>query len=74
VFLGIIAFVAGVGNSTAIATFCAILAVLFRIAGRPKHYLSLHTSGLSYLPLWSKNRDYIGTMVAAINNVILARG
>jgi hypothetical protein len=69
-----IAFCAAVAGGITVAALFLFFAVLFWIGGRPKHHLSLHTSGVSYLPLWSRNREYIGAIVVAINNAIVARG
>lgn len=70
----IIAVIAALNEGFGVAIVFIFLAVCFWIGGRPKHYLSLHTSGVSYLPLWSRSREYIGAIVIAINNAIVARG
>ena len=57
-----------------IAGLLTLFAILFWRSGRPKHYLSLHTAGVSYTPLWSLDRGYIGAIVVAVNNAIIARG
>jgi hypothetical protein len=74
VVCAVIAVIAALNDGFGIAAVFIFLAVCFWIGGRPKHYLSLHTSGVSYLPLWSRSREYIGAIVVAINNAIVARG
>jgi hypothetical protein len=56
------------------AAILILFAIFFWLNGRPKHHLSLHTSGISYTPLWSRDRAYVGSVVIAINNAIIARG
>jgi hypothetical protein len=72
--LTIVALIAAVNDVILLATICILLAFWAWMSGRPKHYLSLHTSGVSYLPLWSRSREYVGSIVVAINNAIVARG
>jgi hypothetical protein len=74
VVCAIIAVIAALTEGYVAASVFILLAGGFWIGGRPKHYLSLHTSGVSYLPLWSRKREYIGSIVVAINNAIIARG
>jgi hypothetical protein len=70
----LIALVAAADEGYVLAGLFIIVAVLAWLGRRPKHYLSLHTSGVSYLPLWSRSREYVGTIVVATNNAIIARG
>ena len=71
---GVVAVVAAVNDAVAVVALSILFTVLVWLGGRPKHFLSLHTSGVSYLPLSSKSREYIGSIVVAINNAIVARG
>lgn len=74
VLISVIVAVNGSGSSVLVSGVLLVGAVILWMLGRPKHYLSLHTAGTHYTPLWSRSKDYISAVVVAISNAIVARG
>lgn len=74
ILISVVVAINGRGSSIPVVGVFLTLAVILWVLGRPKHYLSLHTAGTHYTPLWSRSREYIGAVVVAISNAIVARG
>jgi hypothetical protein len=52
----------------------AALAVWMWVKQKPKYWVSLSTSGGEKKAVWSHDRDWIQSIVDALNNAIVARG
>jgi hypothetical protein len=72
--IAVVVAVNGSESSILLAGVFLAGAVILWVLGRPKHYLSLHTAGTHYTPLWSRSKDYVGSVEVAISNAIVARG
>jgi hypothetical protein len=74
ILLGLIAVMCLAGQAIVVGAVLFVIAFCFWAAGRPKYFLSLHTAGVCYNPLWSRDRQYVTRIVGAVNNAIIARG
>lgn len=52
----------------------AAVAVWLWVSQKPKYWVSLSTSGGDKKAVWSHDRDWIQSVVQAVNNAIVSRG